>query len=256
MISGAKIKQFAGFRQQKKCKDENVFVVEGDKIAREALLSDIEIKAVCATGSWIDANRSLLAQRLSQYDIYEVSEEELKRIGNLQTPNSVWLLAEQPKEQSIKMAFGGLTLVLDHIQDPGNMGTILRIADWFGIRHVVCSNETVNYLNPKAIQASMGSIFRTQVHYTDLNDFLRMCQDKGITVYGATLDGGDVYQTQLQRDAVLVIGNESRGIETELEGLITQKIAIPNFGGTCESLNASVATGILCSEFRRRDKSL
>ena len=255
MISNAKLKHFANFRLAKNCADENVFVVEGEKMAGEALRSNFRIKALCATYDWLDNNQDKVAERLSLCDIYEVSEMELKRISNMQTPNKVWILVQKPDESHLETVLSGLVLVLDRIQDPGNMGTILRIADWFGVRHVVCSRDTVNYLNPKVVQASMGSIFRIQVHYTDLESFLTMSHNKGITVYGAFLGGADIYNSPIKPNAVLVIGNESKGISKNLESCITHKISIPNFGGTCESLNASVATGIICAEFRRREKS-
>ncbi|MBR5029341.1 MAG: RNA methyltransferase, partial [Bacteroidales bacterium] len=252
MISNAKLKQFASFRLAKNCAAENVFVVEGEKMAYEALLSGLRIRALCATDQWLADNSEKVAEQVSPYDIYEVSDAELERLSNMQTPNKVWLLVQTPEESPLETALGGLSLVLDRIQDPGNMGTILRIADWFGVRHVVCSHDTVNYLNPKVVQASMGSVFRTQVHYAELETFLTMSHNRGIAVYGALLDGVDIYHAETQSDAVLVIGNESKGISKELERLITHKISIPNYGGTCESLNASVAAGILCAEFRRR----
>ena len=252
MISNAKLKYLASFKQAKNRAESNVFIVEGEKIVREALLSDIVVEAVCATADWLNANSQFWHGRVNPDNVYEVSDEELSRISLQKTPNKVWLLALQPQMPQLSTAFDGLVLALDRIQDPGNMGTILRIADWFGIRDVVCSPDTANHLNPKVVQSSMGSVFRIRVHYTDLEKFLGQCADKGKCVYGAMLDGEDVYHAELSANAVLVIGNESKGIGSEVAKHITKKIAIPNIGGTCESLNASVATGIFCSEFRRR----
>ena len=145
-------------------------------------------------------------------------------------------------------ATNGFVLALDRIQDPGNMGTILRIADWCGIRHIVCTADTVDYLNPKVIQASMGSFLRVGVHYGDLEEYLAQSKTHGKTVYGAVLGGDNVFETPLNDNAVLVIGNESKGISSQLCELVDKKIAIPNWGGTCESLNASVACAILIAQ--------
>ena len=251
MISNAKLKFLAGFKQAKNRAESNVFVVEGDKIVREALLSDVVVEALCATAEWLDSNRHTVSQRVNPEVLYEVSDEELSRISMQKTPNKVWLLARQPQPTPADPAAEGLVLALDRIQDPGNMGTILRIADWCGVRHIVCTPDTVDYLNPKVVQASMGSVFRTQVHYADLEEFIVQCQKNGKATYGAVLGGKNVFETTLSDNAVLVIGNESKGISPELAGKL-EKLSIPNWGGTCESLNASVATGIFCAEFRRR----
>lgn len=252
MISNAKLKYCASFKLSKNCAAEKVFVIEGEKIAREALAANIPLRMVCATADWLERNAQLISEKIADANIFEISEPELERISNLQTPNKVWLLAEQPQQPELQSDSKGLTLVLDHIQDPGNMGTIIRIADWFGIRRVVCSTNSANYLNSKVVQASMGSIFRTEIHYTDLPVFLEKCQGKDIPIYGALLDGDNIYEIPLETNALIVIGNESKGIGKETEKYITHKVSIPNFGGSCESLNASVATGIICSEFRRR----
>lgn len=252
MISNTKLKYLASFKQAKYRAESNVFVVEGEKIVRETLLSDLEVEALCATADWLGANSQLWHGRVNPDKVYEVSDEELSRISLQKAPNKVWLLAVQPRVLSADPATNGFVLALDHIQDPGNMGTILRIADWCGIRHIVCTADTVDYLNPKVIQASMGSFLRVGVHYGDLEQFLAQSKTHGKTVYGAVLGGDNVFETPLNDNAVLVIGNESKGISSQLCALVDKKIAIPNWGGTCESLNASVATGIFCAEFRRR----
>ena len=252
MISNTKLKYLASFKQAKYRAESNVFVVEGDKIVRETLLSDIEVEALCATADWLNANSQLWHGRVNPDNVYEVSNEELSRISLQKAPNKVWLLAMQPRVLPADPAAEGFMLALDRIQDPGNMGTILRIADWCGIRHIVCTADTVDYLNPKVIQASMGSFLRVGVHYGNLGEFLAQSKTHGKTVYGAILGGDNVFETPLNDNAVLVIGNESKGISSELGEMVDKKIAIPNWGGTCESLNASVATGIFCAEFRRR----
>jgi len=252
MISNTKLKYLASFKQAKYRAESNVFVVEGDKIVRETLLSDIEVEALCATADWLNGNSQLWHGRVNPDNVYEVSNEELSRISLQKAPNKVWLLAMQPRVLPADPAAEGFMLALDRIQDPGNMGTILRIADWCGIRQIVCTADTVDYLNPKVIQASMGSFLRVGVHYGNLGEFLAQSKTHGKTVYGAILGGDNVFETPLNDNAVLVIGNESKGISSELGEMVDKKIAIPNWGGTCESLNASVATGIFCAEFRRR----
>ena len=240
MISKVRLKQLSVYKQQKCCDADGVFVVEGVKMAEEALASSAAVRVVCALAEWVQRN----ASRLSGIECYEVSESELERLSSMRSPNEVWMILERrpvpPPRQE------GLVLVLDHIQDPGNMGTIIRTADWFGVRHIVCSPDTVSCYNPKVVQSTMGGIFRTCIEQADLCQWL---SDYEHPVYGALLDGSDVFRAALQRPAALVIGNESRGISAEVQQCITHRIAIPNIGGTCESLNASVATAILLAQF-------
>ena len=240
MISKNKLKELAAYRLQKRCDEEAVFVVEGPKMASEALVSGFVIRVVCATGEWLSAHAgSTVAE-----ETYEVSPAELERLSNFKTPNQVWMLVERggrPTEQGEN----GLTLALDRIQDPGNLGTMLRTADWFGVRHVVCSRDTVSCYNPKVVQASMGAVFRTQVDYVDLPQWLSQC---GMPVFGASLQGQPLTHSGLQafkHPGALLIGNESRGISPEAMAQVTHPVLIPNLGGTAESLNASVAAGIL-----------
>lgn len=246
MISKAKLKELAVYKQQKYCEQDNVFVVEGVKMCHEALAAKVPVRVVCATNSWLSDHQDLP----SSSQIYEVEENELMRLSHLTTPNAVWMLLERttfatPSGQP-------LILALDHLQDPGNLGTIIRTADWFGVRRIVCSEGSVSCFNPKVVQSTMGSLFRTEIQYTDLPDYLA---GVGLPVYGALLDGTNIWgSTPLQlpnRGAVLVVGNESRGITPEVRQHITTSIAIPNLGGTAESLNAGVACAILMAEMLR-----
>lgn len=237
MITKAQIKAFAAYKHQKFCDQDNVFVVEGVKMVDELLASDVTIRALCATHEWTEAHPGV--------DAMEVTAEELDRISGLKTPNQVWALCERGFVPSAR-AVSDITIALDHLQDPGNLGTIIRTADWFGIRQIVCSLDTVSCFNPKVVQSTMGGFFRTKMVYTDLAEWLRGCNRP---ICGALLDGEDVYRAQLPKNAVLVIGNESKGISPEIRQLVYHRLLIPNFGGTCESLNASVAMGILVSEF-------
>lgn len=245
MISKNKLKELAAYRLQKRCDEEAVFVVEGPKLAGEALASGFGIRAVCATAEWREENGE---RSMACGEFYEVTEAELERLSSMKTPNQVWMLVERKGLDDFKDLGDseGLVLALDRIQDPGNMGTMMRTADWYGIRHFVCSKDTVSCYNPKVVQASMGAVFRTRVDYVDLPQWLAGC---GMPVYGASLQGRPITERLTlnteHSPAVLLIGNESRGISPEAMAQVTDPVLIPNIGGTAESLNASVAAAIL-----------
>ena len=242
MISKGKLKELASYRLQKRCDEEAVFVVEGPRLAAEVLASDFVVRVVCATAEWIAANAG---EGEVAGEFYEVSQSELERLSSMRAPNQVWMLVERNSgERNAMEPDGTLTLALDRIQDPGNMGTILRTADWFGVRHVVCSPDTVDCFNPKVVQASMGAVLRTRVDYCDLPQWLAGC---GKPVYGASLQGEPLAacHSAIGAPSVLLIGNEGRGISREAMAQVTHPVLIPNIGGTAESLNASVATAIL-----------
>lgn len=241
IISKSKLKELAAYRQQKRCDADGVFVVEGPKMCAEALASGYAVRAVCATADWLSAH----AVALGAAAAFEVSAADLERLSNFKTPNQVWMLVE--RRSAIPPLQSPLTLALDRLQDPGNMGTIMRTADWFGVRRIVCSADTVSCFNPKVVQASMGAVFRTQVEYVDLPQWLAGC---GMPVYGASLQGRPLDRVALPDGrAVLLIGNESRGIGPEAMAQVSHPILIPNRGGTAESLNAAVAAGILLNAF-------
>ena len=238
MISKNKLKELAAYRLQKRCDEEAVFVVEGAKMCAEALSSGFRVLTVCATAEWLTAH----ADGIAAAETFEVSSAELERLSNFKSPNQVWMLVERGLAPHATL-HTPLTLALDRIQDPGNLGTMLRTADWYGVRHVVCSADTVSCYNPKVVQSTMGAIFRTQVDYVDLPQWLAAC---GMPVYGATLGGRPLADVELpQAPAVLLVGNESRGISPEAMAAVTHPVLIPNRGGTAESLNAAVAAGII-----------
>ena len=248
MISKTKLKELAVYKQQKVCDEQAVFVVEGVKTCQEALAANWPVRTVCATNSWL-AEHPVLPQSA---EVFEADAAALERLSSLRTPNEVWMLLQRPAAQP--PTEGGLVLAVDHLQDPGNLGTIIRTADWFGVRHLVCSEGTVSCYNPKVVQATMGGIFRTQVAYTCLPDYLQGC---GRPVYGAMLHGSSIWDDEsplrlTPEGAVLVIGNESRGITPEVQRCLTHRVTIPNPGGTAESLNASVACAILLAEMARK----
>ncbi|HXB10717.1 MAG TPA: RNA methyltransferase [Bacteroidia bacterium] len=253
MLSKAEIKLIRSLQLKKHRVEEGLFVAEGKKMVEELLKSPIEITQVYVCNDYQDMDDILLdLQDEKKYDLLEVSREELEKISSLTTPQGILALCKIPAEGQVLPDFAKeLVLVLDDIRDPGNMGTILRIADWFGIRHIYCSAESVDVYNPKVIQASMGSIVKLQVHYTDLITMLNEAGE-GIPVYGAVLNGKSIYEENLRPNGLLVIGNESTGISEDVFKFITKPISIPiyNTNGP-ESLNAGVATAILCAEFRR-----
>lgn len=249
-LSKNQLKNLAAYRLQKRCDEEGVFVVEGVKMCNEALMSDFTIRTLCGTAEYINSVNDKLTRC---GEIYEVTAEQLERLSNQRTPNKVWMIVERRTPRASGEHFNGerLTLALDGLQDPGNMGTILRIADWYGIRHIVCSRDTVSCYNPKVVQATMGAIFRTRIDYCNLAEWLDEAANKGYATYAAMLDGEPYQTATLEQPAALVIGNEGKGISPNVAANVQHKLTIPNIGGTCESLNAAVATALLCAEFYR-----
>lgn len=238
MLSKSQIKLITSLKQKKYRQQHGFFVVEGIKTIKELLQSNCTLNALYTTESFnIDAKNEVL-----------ISESDLKRISFLKTPNKALAVFKIP--ESFPINNNGLILALDAIRDPGNLGTIIRLCDWFGIKELVCSKETVDCFNPKVIQATMGSITRVNISYVDLVGFLKELE---IPIYGAFMEGETVYNKELSGTGVLVMGNEANGVSKEVEALINEKVAIPRFGDlqATESLNVATATAILLSEFRR-----
>ena len=238
MLSKSQIKLITSLKQKKYRQDLGFFVVEGVKTIKELLASNLELHALYTTESFnIDAKDEVL-----------ISETDLKRISFLKTPNTALAVFKIPEQTPVETK--GLIVALDDVRDPGNLGTIIRLCDWFGIKQLVCSKATVDCFNPKVIQATMGSITRVNISYVDLETFLK---DTDLPVFGAFMDGENVYKKQLPQHGVLVMGNEANGVSKAVEALITEKISIPRFGDlqATESLNVASATSILISEFRR-----
>lgn len=238
MLSKSQIKLITSLKQKKYRQELGFFVVEGIKTINELLASRLKLHALYTTESFnIDAKDEVL-----------ISETDLKRISFLKTPNKALAVFKIPEQTPIDTS--GLIVVLDDVRDPGNLGTIIRLCDWFGIKELVCSKETVDCFNPKVIQATMGSITRVNISYVDLQPFLDNVE---VPVFGAFMDGDVVYKKQLPAQGILVMGNEANGVSKDVEALITEKITIPRFGDlqATESLNVATATAILLSEFRR-----
>ncbi len=253
MLSKSLKKYITSLNHKKYRKQLCAFCAEGDKLNHDLITSKIECTELLATFQWMDKNRNL---PLKGIKITEVSESELKRVSNLKSPPPVigiYKIAEHPLR--IAELSGSLILALDGVQDPGNMGTIIRIADWFGISNIICSEESADIYNPKVVQASMGAIARVAVHYTNLSTFIEEYKQKTkLPVYGTFLEGNNIYNQNLSKSGMIVMGSEGKGISPEIEKLISDKLFIPSFPSdepTSESLNVSVATAIVCSEFRR-----
>ena len=237
-LSKNHIKLITSLSQKKYRQKHKLFVVEGVKVVQEFLNSSYELEIVFSTDTDFSSTNKFI----------KVTDQELKKISSLKNPNKVLAIFKIPNQ--INPIMGGLILALDSINDPGNLGTIIRLCDWFGIEQLVCSNETVDCFNSKVVQASMGSLTRVAVSYLDLKKYL---QNASVPIFVADMDGLDVYKTKLPDSAVLVLGNEANGISDEIKQLVTTKITIPRYGDfqQTESLNVATASAILLSEFRR-----
>ncbi|MBO4549210.1 MAG: RNA methyltransferase [Bacteroidaceae bacterium] len=249
MISKARIKWIKSLEMRKYRLLHNAFVAEGPKLVGELLPYSTPLY-VAATKEWLAANKHLLND---VKEVDEVSHEELERASLLRTPQSVLAVMPIPSFNcQLAIINCKLTLALDGVQDPGNLGTILRIADWFGIHDILCSEGTADVYNPKCVQSCMGALARVKVHYCNLPEVLREAK---MPVYGTFLDGNNIYKEELSQSGIIVMGNEGNGISDDVAKLVTHRLYVPNYPQgsiTTESLNVAVATGIVCAEFRRR----
>ena len=240
MVSKNQIKLITSLQQKKYRIANKLFFAEGVKGIQELLNSDFVLEHLYTTQNDFDA--------VSMEKKTIVAESDLKKLTALATPNSCLAVFKMPTEKPIIET--GLIVVLDSIRDPGNLGTILRLCDWFGIQQVLCSKETVDVYNPKVVQATMGSVARVNINYIDLNAFVATTK---LPVFGTFMDGTNIYKSVLPKEGIIIMGNEANGISTELEKLVTSRLAIPRFGNLqkTESLNVATATAIFLSEFRR-----
>jgi len=238
-LSKNQLKLITSLQQKKYRTKNNLFIVEGTKVVNEFLNSNFELEQLFCVDDFGYKNIEKLAQ---------ISEVELRKISNLKTPNNVLALFKIPSEEKVKKE--GLILVLDEINDPGNLGTIIRLCDWFGVDQLICSKNTVDCYNSKVVQASMGSLTRTSIVYTNLGVYLEQVK---LPKYASLMDGENVYKNKLPKNAVLVMGNEANGISDKILELVTNSVSIPRFGSLqkTESLNVATATAILLSEFKR-----
>jgi TrmH family RNA methyltransferase len=240
MLSKGQIKLITSLKQKKFREQHKLFVAEGIKTIQELLNSDFKLSQLFSTVSSFDVSEELETI---------ITPKELNQISFLKTPNSALALFEIKASNPIDL--NQLVVMLDAIRDPGNLGTIIRLCDWFGITDLICSNGSVDCFNPKVIQASMGSIARVNISYENLNTVLA---NSDATVFGAFMDGQNVYTMNLPKSGILVLGNEANGISSELESQISNRIAVPRFGKLqeTESLNVANAAAVLLSEFKRR----
>lgn len=248
MLSKNKLKLIRSLESKKKRKEEALFVAEGPKLVGD-LLGHFPCKLILATPNWLATHK-----KEGGCEYIEVSQEELSKASFQKTPQEVLALFEQPEYNfSPQVASKELCLALDDVQDPGNLGTIIRIADWFGIQHIFCSVGTVDVYSPKTVQATMGALARVKVHYLDLPNFFSSLQETPL--YGTFLDGEVIYSKQLASHGIIVMGNEGKGVSVEVEKFLNERLYIPNYPAevaTSESLNVAVATAIVCAEFRRQ----
>ena len=245
MLSKNQIKLIKSLETKKNHKREGLFVAEGPKVVGDLLRAGYQPHSIYATPQC-----SLFNAKCST-----VTDDELHRISFLQHPQEVlaiFHIPTPPQPSDTRPQTSALSLALDGVQDPGNVGTIIRIADWFGITQIFCSPDTADVYNPKVVQATMGSLAHVSITYCDLVPLLR---EANVPVYGTLLDGQDIYQQPLSAEGIIVMGNEGNGISPDVRQLVTNKLLIQNFNNnteTAESLNVAIATAITCSEFRRR----
>ena len=252
MLSKNKIKYIHSLELKKIRTAEHVFVAEGNKLVSD-MLPFYKCKFLLAKPCWMATQGDIHAEEL-----LVAEDDDVRKASFLKNPQDVlavfyvpeWNLEDVHPEKE-------LVLVLDGIQDPGNMGTIIRLADWFGIEHIICSNDTVDLFNPKVVQATMGALAHVKVFYTDLVPFLKEQQEKQIPIYGTFLDGDNMYDRELSDNGLLIMGNEGNGVRPEVEALVNEKLYIPNYpesSETAESLNVAIATAVISAEFRRRQR--
>lgn len=245
MLSKNTVKFIKSLHQKKFRNEENQFFVEGEKGVLETLNSDFLVKLLLVTKSFLDQHAFIL--RKYKGELIEVDQNQLESLGQYQSNDSAIAVVQMKPNSWFDLPEGELAIALDDIRDPGNLGTIIRIADWYGIKHLVFSHQTAEFYNPKVIQASMGSFTRVHFFYEDLSSVFDRWK---VPVYGAFLEGKNLHTFGKPSPGVILMGNESNGISLELEKKVTQKVTIPGFG-QAESLNVAIATAILCDNFKR-----
>lgn len=246
MISKKQSQQVKSLHLKKFRKKEQLFLVEGAKSVLELLLSDYRTRTVYATSLFLQEYTKELQN--ANTEVITVSSEMLSSLGTFQTNDAALAVAEMFPNEPLAAERDEFVLVLDQLNDPGNLGTIIRIADWYGIRKIICSESTVDFYNPKVVAAAKGSFTRVRAYYTHLPEFL---QKNSLPVYGADMDGKAVHAYPFAAGGYLLMGNEANGIEEELQPYITDTLSIPAYGGA-ESLNVAIATAVICDNLRRQ----
>ncbi len=252
MISRQKIDFIHGLVRKKERDLAGCFVAEGEKLVIDLLRTTLNLREIYCTQEGLSSIQS----RRIKLEAIPISGKEMERISAFKSPSSILALFEIPKSKSVgNDTFDGLNLVLDGIQDPGNLGTIIRTADWFGISNLFCSPDCADLYNPKCVQSTMGALARVEVHYLNLSGLLQQATDINIPVYGTFMTGENLYTTELTEKALVIMGSEGRGISPDLDRFLTKKISIPAFpagSSELESMNVAVSAAIVCAEFRRR----
>ncbi len=246
-ISKSEIKLINALSKSHGRKKHHAFLVEGVKMVDELLISDLKVDLIASTSCWLETH-----PEFSNQDNFRLlTNRELQKLSNFSSSNQVIAIAGTPNTKKLNIRKDDLILILDSIQDPGNMGTIIRTADWFGIDQIICSKETVDAYSSKVVQASMGSLFRSNIYYTNIAELLKKYH-KSHTIYGSLLSGENIYKLDLKKNSFIIIGNESKGISYELQKFINSAIYIPQHQNSkAESLNAAVACSIILSEFSK-----
>lgn len=249
MLSKNKIKLINSLSQKKFRDETGFFIAEGTKLVLD-LVPAFRCSLLVATADWLREHFHVTAD-----EVIEINDEELRKISNQKTPQAVLAVFEKPDDHwNVGDLMQKLSLALDDVQDPGNVGTIIRVADWFGISDIFCSEHSADTFNPKTVQATMGALARVKVHTVNLTDLLQKVDTK-VPIYGTFMNGKNIYNEILTQNGIIVMGNEGNGISAEIEKQITQRLLIPSFPDgqtTSESLNVGVATALVCAEFRRR----
>lgn len=258
MISKNKIKFIKSLQIKKIRDEERLFVIEGDKLVKEFLSSNASVMMVVAKPEFL-AGLSVDLKKLVSEKL-EVSYEELKQISTLKTPHNALAVVRMP-DTDLNMAdiLKELCVALDFVQDPGNMGTIIRAAGWFGIKNIICSTDCVDVYNPKVVQASMGALLHVNVYYADLKKIFTTAKERSVPVFGTLLEGSSIYDHKLNTKGIILLGNESKGISGDLLDFVTEKIKIPKFSSAREgidSLNVGMAAAIVFSEFLRKSAGI
>jgi len=238
---------------RKKIRDQHqVFIAEGEKLIEDLLKSEIKVETIICTKDWLTSNTALIPDGA---EIVTGTLDEIKKVSGLKSPPPVLGLFQQKQNTlNTSLLAAELSLFLDDIQDPGNLGTIIRLADWFGIKSVICTTGCADVYNSKTVQSTMGAISRVNVYYTESEAFFNDYAKVKLPVYGTFLDGNNLYEQGITENGLIIMGNEGKGISSEVEKHVTHKLLIPSFPGgipSSESLNVSVATAIVCAEFRR-----
>lgn len=247
MITKAEIQLVRSLADKRNREELGLFVAEGEKLIAELRHSHLRIRRIYSLEGVLDGS-----------DVQIVTQKEMERLSMLKTANNSLAVVEQPHYNfDLATLDHNLVLALDDVQNPGNLGTIIRLADWFGISDIVCSPATADCFNPKVVQATMGAILRVRVHYLDLPELLHEASTRNIPIYGTFLDGENIYEHSLQQRGIIVMGNEGRGISHECAQVVSERLYIPSYPANrdgSESLNVAIATAVTCAEFRRQAK--